>query len=341
MVAMRKKNDKFALMPIKLTSYYKGKDIPDDLPGEDIFHSKDLFLLYEKASGYTPLLIVASSEGRPVARLLAAIRKQSFFIPTRLGKRCEVYGTGECLADDVDKELVFGEMLEHLTQETLRHAHIIEFRNLSNSLNGYKYFRLNKYFSINWLRVRNSLHSVESVEEGFNPSRLRQVKCGLKSGATVSVATDAREIEEFSSMLHKIYSSRIRKYFPGLQFFKLADECLISKDLARIHVVKCKEKIIGGAVSLYSKNSAYLWFSGGMTKTYLKQYPGVLAVWAALKDAKARGCRHMEFMDVGLPFQKHGYRTFVLHFGGRQSSTRRWFRMRNNLLNYLLRKLYA
>ena len=78
-----------------------------------------------------------------------------------------------------------------------------------------------------------------------------------------------------------------------------------------------------------------------MRKTYALQYPGVLAVWKALEDAHQRGFRHMEFMDVGLPFRKHGYRDFVLRFGGKQSSTRRWFRVSWTWLNNLLVKFYV
>ena len=55
-------------MPLKLTTYYRGKDIPD-LPGNNTFHSKELFQIYESTPGYTPLLIVATEKGRPVARL--------------------------------------------------------------------------------------------------------------------------------------------------------------------------------------------------------------------------------------------------------------------------------
>ena len=68
---------------------------------------------------------------------------------------------------------------------------------------------------------------------------------------------------------------------------------------------------------------------------------GILAVWKALEDAHERGFRHMEFMDVGLPFRKHGYRDFVLRFGGKQSSTRRWFRVNWSWLNKLLVKFYV
>lgn len=327
-------------MPLKLTSYYHGKDIPE-LPGNNIFHSKDLFQFYEAASEYTPVMIVATIEGRPIAKLLAVIRRSALIFPSPFLKRCEIYGTGEYLDKDIDNEQVFNYMLEHLTNESLRHASIIEFRNLENALDGHKYFRANKYFAINWLRVRNSLHRVEHVEENFSPSRLRQIKKGLKNGAEVSEANTKEDIKEFSRMLHKIYSTRVRKYFPSMEFFQLMNTWLISKNLAKIFIVKYKGKIIGGSSTLYSGENAYLWFSGGMTKRYTMQSPGILAVWAALVDAKNRGCRHMEFMDVGLPFQKHGFRTFILRFGGKQSSTRRWFRIRWNLLNNFFIKIYS
>ena len=62
-------------MPLKLTTYYRGKDIPD-LPGTNTFHSKELFQIYESTPGYTPLLIVATpacrhTQDQKVASLLS------------------------------------------------------------------------------------------------------------------------------------------------------------------------------------------------------------------------------------------------------------------------------
>ena len=83
-------------MPLKLTTYYQGSEIPD-FPGTNTFHSKELFQIYEETPGYTPLLIMASEDGKPVARLLAAIRKSIRMFPPAFIKRCEIYGTGEYL----------------------------------------------------------------------------------------------------------------------------------------------------------------------------------------------------------------------------------------------------
>lgn len=331
-------------MPLKLTTYYQGKEIPD-LPGNNTFHSKELFRIYEATPGYTPLLIVATDNGKTVAKLLAAIRKARKWFPSTFMKQCLVYGIGEYFLEPpyskVNEEAIFGEILEHLTQEALRSCFLIEFRNLENSMFGYKYFRSNSYFPVNWLRVRNSLHSSLSTENRFSPSRIRQIKKGLKNGAKVEETGNAEDIRNFSRMLNHVYSSRIRRYFPNNNFFHYMDNLFVHGEQAKIFVVKYKEKIIGGSVCIYSGENAYLWFSGGMRKTYALQYPGILAVWMALKDAHERGYRHMEFMDVGLPFRKHGYRDFVLRFGGKQSSTRRWFRISWRWLNNLMIKFYA
>lgn len=209
-------------MPLKLTTYYQGSEIPD-FPGTNTFHSKELFQIYEETPGYTPLLIMASEDGKPVARLLAAIRKSIRMFPPAFIKRCEIYGTGEYLIAEADKERIFGEMLEHLTTEALRNSFLIEFRNLENAMFGYKYFRSNRYFPVNWLRVRNSLHGIENAEQRFSPSRIRQIKKGLKNGAKVDEARTVEEIREFSNMLRHLYSSRIRKHFPNIIFFQHMD----------------------------------------------------------------------------------------------------------------------
>ena len=103
-------------MALKLTTYYKGSDIPD-LPGNNFFHSKELFLLYEATPSYTPIYIVATEEQKTLAKILVVIRKNTSLIPFSILNRCDVYGTGEYLDDTIDKETLFGEMLSHFTKE--------------------------------------------------------------------------------------------------------------------------------------------------------------------------------------------------------------------------------
>lgn len=335
-------------MPLKLTTYYHGNSVPE-LPGTNTFHSTELFHIYEATPGYKPMLIVASEEGQVVGKLLAVfIESRHWWYAPFFVRRCDVIGTGEYFdlpdtgtaGPSLTREYIFGEMLQRLTAEAVYRCFYVKFRNLEDAKFGYKVFRDNRYFAVNWLRVRNSLHTSRTVEEQCSQSRLRQIRKGLKNGAEVGEVRSIEEIKAFARMLWRLYSSTLRCYIPNSDFFHLLQSRLIKEEQYKIFVVRYKGKIIGGSVCIYSDDNAYLWFSGGMRKTYALQYPGVLAVWKALDDARQRGYRHMEFMDVGLPFRKHGYREFVLRFGGKQVSTRRWFRFRWNWLNRLLGKFY-
>jgi len=326
-------------MAIKLTTYYAGNPLPE-MPGNDTFHSNSLFHVYAATPDYTPILLTASEDGRILGKMLVVMQDNKKFFNLFNYRLCQVLGTGEYF-DNTRRDEVFALMLNYLTEEILNYCHVVEFRNLKEALFGYKSFKENQYFAVNWLKVRYSLHSITHVEERFSPSRLRQVKKGLNNGAIVRLAESREEVEQFTEMLQRVYSSKIRRHFPNRQFFQHLQETLGSEGNVRIFIVFYKGKIIGGSVCVYSSDNAYMWFSGGMTKKYLRQYPGVLAVWKAMADAKERGYNHIEFLDVGLPFRKHGYREFVLRFGGKQISTRRWFHFRWNLLNRVLMRIYS
>jgi hypothetical protein len=96
-------------MPVRLSTYRKGNAIPP-LPGTNIFHSTELFHVFEMTRGYEPLLIVAYIGNRPVGKLLAVIRKSVRLFPPAIIKRCEIYGTGEYFDEEQNKEDLFGEI---------------------------------------------------------------------------------------------------------------------------------------------------------------------------------------------------------------------------------------
>ena len=210
---------------------------------------------------------------------------------------------------------------------------------LRKKLFGYRYFRQNGYFPIRWLRVRNSIHH-QTLDKWISASRKRQIAHGLKNGATMDIARTQEDIEAFFNMLRKYYAAKIHRYLPDLRFFLSLLKRPSEHELGKIFLIRYKNKIIGGSVCLFSQNTAYLLFSSGMRKTYPLLYPGVLAVWNAMTYSRQQGYRHFEFIEAGLPFKKYTYRDFILRFGGRQLSTRRWFRIRWKWLNRLLIHFY-
>lgn len=323
-------------MAIRLTTYEDSRNIPD-LPGTNIFHSTALFRVLEQTPGYHPTLLVASEAGKPIGKLLCITRYN--FRMFHFIRKTYVYGTGEYFSSRYKREEIFNEMLSYFTSRLGNDSFLIEFHNLEEPLFGYKYFRKNHYFPVKWLRVRNSIHHA-TIDKWMSPSRKRQIARGLQNGATMETAKSTEEVTEFFKMLKKYYSHKIYRYLPDLNFFLHLQAHPEQQHYGNIFLIRYKHKIIGGAVCLYSGDTAYLIFSGGMRKSYAPQYPGVLAVWKAMIHARQLGFKHFEFMDAGLPFRKFGYRDFILRFGGKQLSSRRWFKVKWNWLNRLLIRLY-
>ena len=326
------------MKPIRLMTYRNGNAIPT-LPEQSLSNSSELFQVYGQTPGYTPILVVASIDETPIAKLQAVIRRSVRIFPPSLIKRCEIFGIGEYFNDTYSQEELFGLMLEHLTNEVLKDCFLIEFRNLPTALFGYKHFRRNGYFPINWIRVYNSLHNL-SPEERLESKRKRQINRSFKYGVTLQEAQTEEDKKTFLQLLKLHYSSKLRKHFPDTKLFQLLTQGSTTGNISRIFTVKYKNRIIGGSFCMYSCDRAYLCFSFGLRKTFAWLHPNTMAIWAALIDAYQRGYPHFEFIDAGLPFQKVGYRNFILSFGGKQVSTRRWFRFRWKWLNKLFTRLY-
>ncbi|WP_300728114.1 GNAT family N-acetyltransferase [uncultured Bacteroides sp.] len=324
-------------MAIRLTIYRNSKDLPI-LPGSNIFHSTELFHVLEQTPGYTPHMIVAFKGDRPIGKMLCITRRNFQYL--HLFKKTYIYGTGEYFDPDIPSDIIFNEMLTYFTKIFGDKSFMLEFRNLEEPLFGYRYFRQNKYFPIRWLRVRNSIHH-DTIDKWMSTSRKRQISRGVKNGAILDTAQTPQEIEEFFTMIRNFYSPKIHRYLPNLKFFNalLTQPC--EHEMGKIFTIRYKNKIIGGSVCLFSGNTTYLIFSGGMRKTYSTLYPGVLAVWHAMNYARDNGYRHFEFIDAGLPFKRYSYRDFILRFGGKQLSTRRWFKIRWRWLNRILIHIYV
>ena len=321
-------------MAIRLTTYEHAKDIPE-LPGTNVFHSTDLFRILEQTPGYRPVLFEGD---KPIGKLLCITRRN--FRLLGFTEKTYVYGVGEYFNTERKREEIFNELLTYFTTLYKEGSFLLEFRNLEEPLFGYRYFRQNGYFPVRWLRVRNSIHH-EQLDKWMSASRKRQIARGLKNGASIEIASSLEDIRAFFMMLKKYYSPKVHRYLPDFHLFAFFSEESFPAGMGKIFIVRYKEKIIGGSVCLFSDDTAYLMFSAGMRKSYPLLYPGVLAVWEAMTYAREHGYSHFEFIEAGLPFKKFSYRDFILRFGGKQLSTRRWFKVRWNWLNRLLIRIYV
>ena len=324
-------------MAIRLTTYERSEDIPP-LPGTNVFHSTELFQVLEQTPGYRPVLIVASENGQVIGKLLCITRPTFRLLPF-VTTTTYLYGTGEYFPSPHRREDIFSELLAYFTRIFTERSLLLAFRNLEEPLFGYRYFRQNGYFAIKWLRVQNTLRP-EKLQEWMSNSRKRQIARGLRKGAVMEVADNEEDIHTFFALLKHYYSPKLHRHLPEEDFFLALQRHPSGQRLSRIFLVRYRGRIIGGSVCLFSGQKAYLMFSGGLRKSFPLHYPGVLAVWKAITWSMEQGYERFEFINAGLPFRQFGYRDFILRFGGKQLSSRRWFKLRWDWLNRLLIRIY-
>lgn len=315
--------------------YTTGEELPD-MTCHNFFHSTELFRMIEKTPGQKPYMAVATDgNGQVVGHVLAIVRRRGSWLPPMLYTQGRAYGEGE-YADGVDREEVFGQLLAVLTRKLRRKlCFYIEFSNLSRKMFGYRFFRRNTYFPVNWQEVRNSLHS-KTPAERIEPKVLERIEHVYNLGVVTREAASEEEVKTFHHLLRNFYRFKLRRLIPPEKMFLE----LYNSKRARVFVTLYKDKIIGGCVCIYSEGNAFLWYFASRRKRYPHLYPNTMTIWHALNWAWEHDYAHLSFLDAGLPFPHNPLREFLLRFGGKPTANYRWFRFSISLVNRMLSWLY-
>lgn len=306
------------------------------LEGANFFHSRQLFELCEQVPRLRPYMVVTTDEsGKIVSHMLGVLRYHTLWLPPFLLVHCQVLGEGVYAESTYSRDELFGGMLSALTQKQSSRTYYMEVSNLSHKMFGYRQLRQNGFFPVNWTSIHNSLHS-HTPEERITKKMQKRIDNAHAHGVATEVVTTEEDFMAFSKLLHRHNLLKPRRYIPDELFFK---KLMNSKD-GELFVTKYRGKVIGCSAVVYSEGNAYLWYAAYLRKTYLHLHPDILTVWDTIKDAHQRGCQHICFMDVGLPYNKNPFREFILRFGGKEQSTYRWFRFSIRWINALLAWIY-
>lgn len=322
---------------LSIRIYTSGDKLPKGLEEKNIFHSKTFFTLVEPSRRQRPYMVtMETQDGTVVAQMLGIVRFRCSWFPPYLYRHCRILGEGVYHPDYEDQSAtLFGMMLKKLTTALGRNILYVEVSNLREKMFGYRQFREAGYFPVRWMSIHNSLHS-KAPEERLSERMKKRIERSYKLGVETDVVKTEADFKAFSKLLRRYHWLKPKRYIPEDSFF-----CsLINHEACRLYVTRYHQHIIGCSVVFFSQNQAYLWFSAFRRKSYAFVHPDIITIWHALKDAHRMGYEHMFFLDVGLPFKKNGYRDFILRFGGKPSSTYRWFHISIGWLNRLFSLFY-
>ena len=327
---------------IRIEQYRSGEKLPRLLPGI-FFHSEQFFHLLENSPGIKPMMLVAYDGEKEKGHLLAMLKRDLRILPPGIYHWCSIYSEGVYAEEKGDRNELFAMFIDRLLKILDIKYMFIEVRYIADTRNTYRTFSKYNFVPRSDLRIYNSLHS-RKPEERLSRAYHAHIRRARTRGVTYGQIKEKKEIETGIKMLKKYYASKVDRYFAPTELLTnmLMGTTENSPDTRMFAVYNKEGKMIGCSICLYSEGRAYLLYNCGLRKSYPLLYPGIMSVWAAIKDAHKRGYAHFEFAVSGTPLKKRiGFKNFLLNFGGKQTSTLRWYRYRWNWINKILRKIYV
>lgn len=320
-----------------MKTYYRKEDLPalEDLK---FFHYASAFDWYKNISSYKPFMIVAFVGERPVACMLALIRRINRFLYGSVFQRCYVSQKPAFLGENLPQDELFYSFVETLLKEVKRKVFFIQFRNLDDPIFGYKAFREHHFYSIRWMNVRNSLQRKRKIWDQLFSTRKNQVSKAKRKGAVMEEVTTDENLAVIYKSVKKDW--KLRESFPPFEYFENFFRYYVLQNKGKILLCMYKGKIIGGIILGFEQKTVYCLHYWGHTKRYKKLHPSVFSIWSSLDFAEKAGFDYFDFMDSGFLFEKAGKPRFLLQFGGKQKATRRWYRFNWPLINFFAKKIY-
>lgn len=328
-------------MGYSVKTYYRKEDLP---PMEEIsfFHTPSSFDWYGNSSTYIPLMLVAFDDNEmPVAAMFAVITRINRFFRGKLMKRCFISRQPAFFGNELAQIEIFDALIAHLVKEVKNRVFLISYENLGNAIFGYKGFRENRFYSMKWINIRNSLQRKRKIWDQLSRTRKNQVNKALKKGVEIEEFTSEEMLPEIYKLIQSTNNKKITRRFPPYQYFKNFLLHYIKNDKGKILLTRHQGKIIGGIILGFEKNdTVYCLYYWGRSKRYKLLFPTIFTIYQAMRTSEESGFQFFDFMDVSFLNKNAGRLRFLLQFGGKQRASRCWYRINWGLLNFFANRIY-
>ena len=327
-------------MEYSVSIFYNKEDLPmmDD---SNFFHYTSSFDWYNSTPTYKPFMLVAFKEALPVAAMFAVIVRRNRYLRGSIFKRCFISQQPSFFDENISKIDLFHILISHLVDEVKNKVFLVRYDTLGSSIFGYKGFRENRFYSVKWINVKNSLQRKRNIWEQLSTTRRNQVKKAIKKGVKIEEFTSKNNLPEIYKLIEVTNNKKITNRFPPYKYFENFFHHYILKGKGKIILARYQNKILGGAVlGFEGKENVYCLYYWGKSKRFKALYPTIFTLYSAMQLAEDNGYEFFDYMDVGFLNTNAGRTRFLLQFGGKQTATRRWYRYNWGLLNFFANKIY-
>jgi len=292
------------------------------------FQLPEYYELYNSLPGYSADVIAIEESGNIQALCVIVLLKESG-LKGYFSRRAIIYG-GPVLIKE--KDFLLDLLLNIINTNYKRKVIYIETRNLESYNSLKNIFQENKWKYDIHLNFHLDCSNLDMALKRMHSTRRRQIRSALKNETYIETAQNISEVQLFYNLLKDLYHIKIKKPLMPWLFFKLFFE----KQLGVYLLVKYNNQIIGGIMCPILKNQKiYEWYIVGLDKSFKKQYPSVMATYAAIEFGAKNYYTKFDFMGAGKPNNEYNVRDFKSKFGGELVEYGRFLKIFNPMLYFI------
>jgi serine/alanine adding enzyme len=298
----------------------------------NIFHTPEVFHVYERAAGHSPALWAAVEDqkngnlGPGEERILALFVPVEITVSTgsrtflggplrRLATRAVVFGSVLAAPGPRGAEAL-GRLLEAYRQDTDGRLLFTELRNIT-PLDGLQPVLEGHGFAyeehLNYLIDLD--RPPEAIMQDISKRTRKQIRRGLRKGeVVVEEVQDRQGLAECYELLRQTYAAA-QVPLAGASLFEAAYDLLLPRGMVRFFLARVDGKAVACSVDLLYKDRSYGWY-GGTDRHFSAQNPTEILTWHVFEWSAQNGYRIYDFGGAGKPGEEYGVRDFKAKFGG-------------------------
>jgi lipid II:glycine glycyltransferase (peptidoglycan interpeptide bridge formation enzyme) len=287
----------------------------DDHPQGNIFHTIEMFEVFERTKGHQPTLWAAVEGSDQVLALMVPVKiLQNSRLPSSLS-RCIVHG-GVLYDHSPEGREGLSLLLDQYKKETRGSNLYTELRNHTDT-KGIQPVLENKDFTyeehLNYLI--NLKCKPDDVLKAIGKRTRKHIRRGLrKQNFNIQVAKQPDQVSECYELIKKTYQN-VSIPIAHKSLFEAVFEILHPKAMVQFLLAKVEGVSVAASVELLYKDVIYGWYSG-MDRAYSSYTPNELIMWHILSWGAENNYQTYDFGGAGTPDEDYGVRVFKSKFGG-------------------------
>lgn len=284
-------------------------------PTANIFHTPEMFRVFEQTAGYRPGLWAAADEaGRPLA-LFTPVAVAVLGGPLRrLTSRAVAYGS-LLAAPGAAGSAALPALLAAYRRDVGGRVLFTELRNLADTTAWRPAAEAGGFVYEEHLNFLIDLaRPAEAIWQDIRSNARRNIQKAQREGVTIAEATEPAQVGTAYAILSEVYH-RLQVPLAAESLFRAAFDILRPAGMFKILLARVAGRDVGVMTLLLYGGTIIYWYTG-VDKAYSVYRANDLLVWHALEWGSRNGYRTFDFGGAGKPDEEYGVRDFKAKFGG-------------------------